>query len=84
MPVGSPVTPTDRLSKEGMMSVAKVIEITADSEKGFDDAVRRGIEKAGETLDNIRAAWIANQEVLVEDNRVRTYRVHLRVTFVLG
>jgi len=66
------------------MSVAKVIEITADSEKGFDDAVRRGIEKAGETLDNIRAAWIANQEVLVEDNRVRTYRVHLRVTFVLG
>lgn len=66
------------------MSVAKVIEITAESEKGFDDAVRRGIEKAGETLDNIRAAWIANQEVLVEDNQVRGYRVHLRVTFVLG
>ncbi|HSM61831.1 MAG TPA: dodecin family protein [Longimicrobiales bacterium] len=66
------------------MSVAKVIEITADSEKGFDDAVRRGIEKAGETLDNIRAAWVANQEVFVEDNRVRTYRVHLKVTFVLA
>jgi len=84
MPVWCPVSSTHCVSKEGMMSVAKVIEITADSEKGFDDAVRRGIEKAGETLDNIRAAWIANQEVLVEDNRVRTYRVHLRVTFVLG
>lgn len=65
------------------MSVAKVIEITADSEKGFDDAVRRGIEKASETLDNIRAAWVANQEVFVEENRVRTYRVHLKVTFVI-
>jgi hypothetical protein len=66
------------------MSVAKVIEITADSEKGLEDAVRRGIEKAGESLGGIKAAWIANQEVLVEDNQVHTYRVHLRVTFVLN
>jgi flavin-binding protein dodecin len=66
------------------MSVAKVIEITADSEKGFEDAVRKGIAKAGESLEGIRAAWIANQEVLVKDNKVHTYRVHLRVTFLLN
>lgn len=66
------------------MSVAKVIEITADSQTGFEDAVRRGIKKAGESLEGIRAAWIANQEVLVEDNEVHTYRVHLRVTFLLN
>jgi flavin-binding protein dodecin len=66
------------------MSVAKVIEITADSEKGFEDAVRKGIAKAGQSLEGIRAAWIANQEVLVEDNKVHTYRVHLRVTFLLN
>lgn len=66
------------------MSVAKVIEITADSEKGFEDAVRRGVVKAGETLENIRGAWVANQEVLVEDGKVTKYRVHLRVTFVLN
>ena len=66
------------------MSVAKVIEITADSPKGFEDAVRRGIKKAAESLEGIKAAWIANQEVLVEDNEVSTYRVHLRVTFLLN
>ena len=66
------------------MSVAKVIEITADSGKGFDDAIRMGIAKAGETLENIRAAWVANQEVLVENGKVTTYRVHLRLTFVLN
>jgi hypothetical protein len=66
------------------MSVAKVIEITADSEKGFEDAVRKGVSKAAESLEHIRGAWIANQEVLVEEGKVRTYRVHMRVTFVLN
>lgn len=66
------------------MSVAKVIEITADSDEGFEDAVRRGIKKAAESLEGIRGAWIANQEVLIKDNRVHTYRVHLRVTFVMN
>jgi dodecin len=66
------------------MSVAKVIEITADSEKGFEDAVRSGIRKAAQSLEGIKAAWIANQEVLVEGNEIRTYRVHMRVTFLLN
>ena len=66
------------------MSVAKVVEITAESEKSFEDAVRQGIKKAGETIEHIKAAWVANQEVLVEDNEIRKFRVHMRVTFVLN
>ena len=66
------------------MSVAKVIEITADSDKGFEDAIRKGIKKASETIDDIRAAWVANQEVLVDGSNVTGYRVHMRVTFVLN
>ncbi|MDH3205168.1 MAG: dodecin family protein [Gemmatimonadota bacterium] len=65
------------------MSVAKVIEITADSQKGFEDAVQQGISKASESVDHIKGAWVENQEVLVEDGKVRGYRVHLRVTFLL-
>jgi len=66
------------------MSVAKVIEITADSEKGFEDAIQKGIHKAAETVDDIRTAWVANQEVLVDGSKVKAYRVHMRVTFVLN
>jgi flavin-binding protein dodecin len=66
------------------MSVAKVIEITADSEKGFEDAIRQGIAKASKSVDNIRAAWVANQEVMVDKKKVTSYRVHMRVTFVLN
>ncbi len=65
------------------MSVAKVIEISATSEKSFDDAVRVGIEKSGESLRNIRGAWISEQKVDVEDGAIVAYRVTLRVSFVL-
>ena len=65
------------------MSVAKHIELTADSSTSFEDAVRKGIAKAGETVNNITAAWIQGQQALVEDGKIATYRVQLKVTFVL-
>ena len=65
------------------MSVAKVIEISATSAEGFDDAVRQGIAKAGESVRGIRGAWVKEQMVRVEDGRVTEYRVDLKVTFVL-
>jgi dodecin len=65
------------------MSVAKVIELTAVSPTSFDDAVRVGIEKSGESLRNIRGAWVSEQKVDVEGGKITAYRVTLRVTFVL-
>lgn len=34
-------------------SIARVTEITAQSDKGFDDAIQKGIERACKTLDNV-------------------------------
>ena len=65
------------------MTVAKVIELSSQSNKSFDDAIKKGIAKAGETVKRIRSAWVENQEVLVNGGKVVGYRVHLRVTFVL-
>ncbi len=65
------------------MSVAKVIEISASSETSFDDAVRVGIEKSGESLRNIRGAWVSEQKVDVEGGKIVAYRVTLRISFVL-
>jgi dodecin len=39
-----------------MSHVARVTEITARSEKGFEDAIRVGLERAGKTLRNIEGA----------------------------
>lgn len=65
------------------MSIAKVSEISATSEIGFDDAVRMGIKRAGKTLHNITGAWVAEQKVDVRDGKVISYRVTMRVTFIL-
>lgn len=65
------------------MSIAKVIEITAESEKSFEDAIQQGIAGATETLDNVRSAWVQEQQVVVKDNKIQCYRVNLKVTFVV-
>ena len=65
------------------MSVAKVLEITAESEKSFDDAIAHGIERASKTVDGIQGAWIKEQKVLVHKGKVSGYRVDMKVTFVL-
>jgi flavin-binding protein dodecin len=65
------------------MSVASVTEITSSSTKSFEDAVRSGIKRAGKTLDNIKAAWIQEQSVVVDGDKVSEYRVNMKVSFVL-
>lgn len=65
------------------MSVAKVIEITAQSPKGFEHAIEQGIARASETVENIRGAWIKELEVKVENGKITEYRVDMKVTFVL-
>lgn len=65
------------------MSVAKVIEISSASDEGFDDAIRQGIEKASETIHNIKSAWVKEQQVIVEHGKIESFRVDLKVTFML-
>ena len=67
-----------------MTSVARVTEISALSEKSFEDAVKVGISRAGETLRGLRSAWIKEQEVqLSESGDITGYKVNMLVTFVL-
>jgi len=65
------------------MTVAKVSEISATSDKSFNDAIRVGIKRANKTLKNITSAWIADQEVMIDKGKVTGYRVRMRITFVL-
>lgn len=67
------------------MSVARVTEIKSSSKKSFDDAIESGIKRASKTLDNIKGAWVQDQEVTVGKNgSIEEYRVLMKVTFVLN
>jgi len=65
------------------MSVARVTEISAVSEEGFEDAIRQGIDRATKTLRNVEGAWIKDQNVMIEDGNITGYKVNLEVTFIL-
>jgi hypothetical protein len=65
------------------MSIAKVSEISATSDKSFEDAVVSGIARANKTLRNVRSAWIKEQKVLVKEGAITEYQVNLMVTFVV-
>jgi hypothetical protein len=66
------------------MSIAKVSEITSSSTESFEDAIREGIARASKTIDNIRGAWVNEQNVVVKGGKVTEWRVNMRVTFVLN
>ena len=66
------------------MSVARVTEIKATSAKSFDDAIRTGLARANKKLQNMKSAWIENQEVMLDkEGNITEYRVQMKVTFVL-
>ena len=65
------------------MTVARVTEISATSERSFEDAINQGINRATSTLRNVERAWVKEMNVLISDRNIRGYKVNLAVTFVL-
>ncbi len=65
------------------MSVAKVSEISATSQKSFEDAIQQGLTRAAATLRGIRGAWVKEQHVRCDGARITEYQVNMMVTFVL-
>jgi dodecin len=65
------------------MSIARVTEISATSTKSFDEAVAHGIERASQTLRNVKSAWVKEMSVVVDGGNITNYQVNMMVTFVL-
>jgi flavin-binding protein dodecin len=66
-----------------MGNMVKVIEVIAQSTKGFDDAVRRAVAEAGKTIHGIKGIWIDNLSAVVEGNKIVEYRANAKISFVL-
>lgn len=64
------------------MSVTKVIELSASSPRGIEDAVREGLAKASKTVKNVKGAWVNDIKVSTnDDGSVREWRVNIRINF---
>ncbi|UOX35421.1 dodecin family protein [Flavobacterium sediminilitoris] len=63
------------------MAVLKVIEVLSSSEKSWEDATRKAVAKASQSLKNIRSVYVQDQSASVKNNEVTEFRVNLKVTF---
>jgi flavin-binding protein dodecin len=71
-------------SKKGRtMTVARITEISSVSTVSFQDAIVQGIDRANQTLKNLKGAWVKDQEVTIDNGKVTGYKVILKVTFIL-
>lgn len=66
-----------------MNSVARITEISARSDKSFEDAIKVGVDRASQSLRNVKGAWVKEQEVVLDNGNIVAYEVILKVTFEL-
>lgn len=67
------------------MPIAKIIEVSATSDKGFDDAVRQAYAEVGRTVRNVKSVYV--QDMIFEPGEAGEtggrFRVHCKVTFMV-
>ena len=64
--------------------VYKVIELVGTSEESWEKAAAAAINRASQTLRDIRVARIVEQDIHVESGKPHTYRVKLELSFKYG
>ncbi|MGY5850413.1 dodecin family protein [Salegentibacter sp. F14] len=65
------------------MAIVKVIEIMASSEKSFEDATNNALQEAAKTVKNIKSIYVKDMNGKVEGNRIVSYGVTTKVSFVV-
>jgi flavin-binding protein dodecin len=63
------------------MSVMKVIEVMADSNKSWEEAARNAVQHAAKSVKHIRSAFVQSQSMVVNDGNVEKFRVNVKITF---
>lgn len=63
------------------MSVLKVIEILANSDKSWEDAANNAVKEASKSVKNIRSVYINEQSATVKDGKMDNFRVNVKITF---
>jgi hypothetical protein len=63
------------------MSVLKVIEVLANSDKSWEDAARKAVKHAGKSVKNIRSVYINEQNAVVKGDEITEFRVNAKITF---
>jgi flavin-binding protein dodecin len=77
-----PLLQPDR--REVMSSIARVTEVISSSTVSIEDAVKQGVARAAQTLENVEGVWVQDIKASVKDGSITEWRVALKITFLLN
>jgi len=62
-------------------SVYKVIELVGTSEVSWELAAKAAVDRAAQSLRDLRVATVTEQDLVIKDGRVEAYRAKVKVSF---
>jgi len=62
-------------------SVYKVIELVGTSSESWEKAAAVAVERAAESLRDLRVAEVVQLDMVLEDGKITAYRAKLKVSF---
>lgn len=65
------------------MTMLKVVEVLAQSDKGWEDAAQNAIDEAARTVREIRSIYIKEMEATVENGKIAQYRINAKISFLI-
>jgi len=65
------------------MSMLKVIEVLAESEKSWEDAAQTAVDDAAKSVRGIKSIYLKNVEGSVQDGKITKYRINAKISFLL-
>lgn len=66
------------------MTMLKVIEVLAQSDKSWEDAAANAVNQAAETVRGIKSIYVKEMEASVENGKIVQYRINAKISFVLS
>lgn len=62
-------------------SIYKIIEVVGSSKESWENAAKKAIERASQSLRDLRVAEVLNQDIKIEDGKIDSFRTKLRLSF---
>lgn len=62
-------------------SVYKIIELVGTSAESWDQAGRNAVERAAESLRDLRVAEVVSQDIVMEAGKFKAFRTKISVSF---
>jgi len=62
-------------------SVYKVIELVGSSTESWEKAAQAAVERAAQSLRDLRIAEVVAQDVVIENGKVSAYRTKVKLSF---